>query len=549
MIPESIEKSASAWLSQDPDPRTRGLLEGLVARGRASDAEALAELEDAFASRLQFGTAGLRGAMGPGPNRMNRIVVIQAAAGLARWLIGAGHPQARVLVGYDARHMSAEFARDTAEVLAGMGLRPILTATPVPTPLVPFGIGHLDCVAGVVVTASHNPAADNGYKVYVGGSQIIPPTDGEIAACIDHVARRDLAEIPRSAQYETVGESLVDAYVERAASLYPPDAPRNLSWVYTAMHGVGASTVQRVLHAIGFEAPQMVAEQSLPDPDFPTVAFPNPEEPGAMDLAIARARQAGADLVVANDPDADRCAVAIPTDSGWRVLTGDELGWLLAGQALDEGRQGTYACSVVSSTLLGDMASSAGMPFATTLTGFKWIGRVPDLAFGYEEAIGYCTDPRSVADKDGITALVRILQLGASLKSQGITVSDKLDQLAQRFGVHITSQLSFRVSDLSEISDAMQHLRAHLPQQLAGESVTAVDLLNGWNGLPPTDAVLLEGQWVRVVVRPSGTEPKLKCYLQAKLPPSDSTPTTVARRGTQQLMLQLREEMVRVLGL
>ena len=550
MLPQDRLESLRAWQAEDPDPATVAALDHLIERAGSGDAEAVAEIVDAFSGRLEFGTAGLRAALGPGPNRMNRVVVSQAAAGLARWLIESGHPDARVLVGYDARYNSDVFARDTAEILAGYGLHPILTDRHVPTPLVAFGIGELDCVAGVVVTASHNPPQDNGYKVYVGRSQIVPPTDAQIAAQIAAVAAAPLADIPRADGYETVGDALIDAYVARDASLVASDAPRDLVWAYTPMHGVGGDVVARVLDATGFPPPALVDAQAMPDPAFPTVAFPNPEEPGAMDLALELAREVDADVAIANDPDADRCALAAPFGGTWRMLTGDELGWLLADDALRRGTEGVYACSVVSSTLLAAMAQASGQPFAMTLTGFKWIGRVPGLAMGYEEAIGYCTDPEAVADKDGISTLTRILALAARLKAEGSSVAERLDEIARTFGVHATGQASFRVADLSLISDAMARLRAHLPSALAGVAVSAVDLSQGWNGLPPTDGVLLEGEGVRAVARPSGTEPKLKVYLQASVPADRSAADLPAARAEAAAQLaQLRADMTAALGL
>ena len=549
MLDPALVARAQAWRDADPDPATATALGLLLGKAQDGDPDAAAELADAFDGRLTFGTAGLRAALGPGPNRMNRVVVQQAAAGLARWLIAQGHGGERVVIGHDARYNSDVFALDTAEILGGYGLVPLLTETFVPTPVVAFGIRHLGCVAGVVVTASHNPPQDNGYKVYVGGSQIVPPTDAEIAAEIAAAASGPVADLPRSTTYATVGEDLLDAYVARVASLVPGDAPRDLVWAYTPMHGVGAEVVARVLDRVGFPPPSLVSEQALPDPAFPTVAFPNPEEPGAMDLALALAREADADVAIANDPDADRCALAAPVDGAWRMLTGDELGWLLADDALRRGTPGVYACSVVSSTLLGRMAAAAGQPFQMTLTGFKWIGRVPGLAFGYEEAIGYCTDPEGVADKDGISTLTRVLALVAALKAEGSTVQGRLDEIARTHGVHLTAPLSFRVSDLSLISDAMGRLRADLPTELAGVPVTASDLGEGWNGLPPTDGVLFEGEGVRAVARPSGTEPKLKVYLQVSLPPERSGDLDAARAEAAAVMEQLKADMAAALGL
>lgn len=539
---------AEEWAGQDPDPATAAQLRSLVDAARSGAAPAAQELADAFSGPLAFGTAGLRAALGPGPHRMNRVVVARAAAGLARWLLAQGHAGARVLIGYDARHNSDVFARDTAEILAGHGLAALLTDRAVPTPLVPFGVGHYGAVAGVVVTASHNPPADNGYKVYVGASQIVPPTDAEIAEQIAAASEGPVADLPRAEGYTLVGEELVGAYVARAASL-AGDAPRALTWVHTAMHGVGTDVVRRVVAAAGFPAAAEVAEQSAPDPDFPTVSFPNPEEPGAIDLALALARRVDADVAIANDPDADRCAVAAPVGGAWRMLTGDELGAVLADDALRSGRDGVYACSVVSSTLLGAMAQAHGRPFATTLTGFKWIGRVPGLAFGYEEAIGYCTDPERVPDKDGITTLVRVLALVARLRAEGRSLADRLDEIVRAYGLHLTSQLSFRVEDLALITDAMARFRAAPPAALAGEAVEASDLAGGWNGLPPTDAVLVEGPSVRVVVRPSGTEPKLKCYCQVRLSPEASADPAAARAAASEVMERVRADVRAALGL
>ena len=548
MIAAELRSRVLAWRDQDPDVITAAALDDLLARADDGDDAAAAELADAFSGPLAFGTAGLRGPLGPGPARMNRVVVSQAAAGLAAHLIGLGLEGGRVVVGFDARYNSDMFAADTAEILAGAGLLPLLCSRPLPTPVVAFGIRHFECVAGVVVTASHNPPQDNGYKVYLGdGSQIIPPTDAEIAARIAEVASRPLADIARSDDYPLVGDELVDAYVARAASLVGTDEPRGVDWVYTAMHGVGAAVVDRVVAAAGFGEPDRVGEQIEPDPAFPTVPFPNPEEPGAIDLALDLARRTGADVAIANDPDADRCAVAAPFDGQWRMLSGDELGVLLADDLLRRGVQGTYACSVVSSTLLGTMAAAHGQPFSTTLTGFKWIGRVPGLAFGYEEAIGYCTDAAAVPDKDGITTLVRVLALAAALKADGLTVADRLDDIARTYGVHLTSQLSFRVADLSLISDAMARVRATPPASLAGEAVDATDLTAGSAGLPPTDGMLFAGESVRVVVRPSGTEPKLKCYLQVKLPPAADL--AAARAVASERMAAARADMARALGL
>ena len=550
----ALQQAVDAWAAQDPDPRTRAETERLLRAAEDGDKTASAELADAFGGRLAFGTAGLRGRLGPGPNRMNRVVVTQAAAGLAAYLRDAVALRqaygSTVLIGYDARHGSERFARDTAEVLAAAGFEALVTEGPVPTPVVAFGIRHLGCVAGVVVTASHNPPQDNGYKVYLGdGSQIVPPADAEIAARIEAVAHHPLTDVHRSDAYVRIGRELLDAYAARAATLVPETAPRELRWAYTPLHGVGGGLVLDVVARAGFPAPVVVAEQAEPDPDFPTVAFPNPEEQGAIDLALALGERIDADVVVANDPDADRCAVATRFAQGWRMLTGDELGVLLGDDALRRGTQGTYACSVVSSTQLATVAAAYGQPSTTTLTGFKWIGRVPGLAFGYEEAIGYCVDPEAVRDKDGMTALVRVLALTAELKAAGSTLADRLDEIASTYGVVLTGQRSVRVDDLDQITQAMARLRAQPPASLAGERVETADLSGGLGGLPPTDAVQLEGPTVRVVVRPSGTEPKLKAYLEARVPPEQAEGLDADRARATETLGRLREEIGTTLGL
>ncbi len=508
---------ARAWVAEDPDPATRAELEGLVAAGDT------AGLADRFQGFLEFGTAGLRGALGAGPHRMNRVVVLRAAAGLAAYLRDSGAAEGdTVVIGYDARHLSDVFARDTAEVVAGAGLRALLLPRPLPTPLLAHAIRDLGCVAGVMVTASHNPPQDNGYKVYLGdGSQIVPPADAEIAARIEAVGA--LADVPRGPEdrIEVLGDDVLDRYLADVVALVGTEGPRDLAVVYTPLHGVGGETVATVLREAGFAAPQVVTAQAEPDADFPTVAFPNPEEPGAMDLALALAAEVGADVVVANDPDADRCAVAVPGPHGWQLLRGDEVGALLASHLLDRGAQGTYAASIVSSSLLGRLAAAHGQAYAETLTGFKWIGRVPDLAFGYEEALGYCVDPAHVRDKDGVSALLLVCELAARLKAQGLTLLDRLDDLAREHGLHATDQLSVRMDDLAAIPAAVDRLRSTPPSVLGGLAVVQVDDLaqGAGPGLPPTDGVRLRlAEGGRVVVRPSGTEPKLKCYLEVVVP-------------------------------
>ncbi|WP_394431085.1 phospho-sugar mutase [Streptomyces sp. SGAir0957] len=507
---------AKTWLAEDPDEETREELAALIDGG---DLDALGER---FAGTLQFGTAGLRGELGAGPMRMNRAVVIRAAAGLAAYLKAKGQTDGVVVIGYDARHKSADFARDTAAVMVGAGLRAAVLPRPLPTPVLAFAIRHLGAVAGVEVTASHNPPRDNGYKVYLGdGSQIVPPADAEIAAEIDAVG--PLHDVPRpESGWETLGEEVLEAYLARTDAVLAAGSPRTARTVYTAMHGVGKDTLLAAFARAGFPEPVLVPEQAEPDPDFPTVAFPNPEEPGAMDLSFATARTVDCDLIIANDPDADRCAVAVRDGADWRMLRGDEVGALLAAHLVERGVEGVLAESIVSSSLLGRIAEAASLPYEETLTGFKWIARVEGLRYGYEEALGYCVDPEGVRDKDGITAALLVTELASELKEQGRTLLDALDDLALAHGLHATDQLSVRVEDLSVIADAMRRLREQPPTELAGLAVTrAEDLSAGANGLPPTDGLRYTLDGARVIVRPSGTEPKLKCYLEVVVPVAD----------------------------
>jgi phosphomannomutase len=521
-----LTAQVQAWIADDPDPDTRDELTELNKRAEAGDKEARNELADRFSGSLKFGTAGLRGAIGAGPNRMNRVVVVKAAAGLAAYLRDTAPPGAAglVVIGYDARHKSDVFAADTAAVLSGAGLDTVLLPEPLPTPVLAFAVRHLGAVAGVMVTASHNPPGDNGYKVYLGdGSQIVPPADHEIAARIAAVG--SAAAVPRGEHWRTAGTDLLNAYVLAVGGLVEHTSPRDLRTVYTPLHGVGDALVHQVLASAGFPDPVTVSRQQAPDPDFPTVSFPNPEEPGAMDLALELAEQESADLVIANDPDADRCAVAVPSLRGWRVLRGDELGILLAdavSRRVPTG-PGVLATTIVSSSMLSRLAPARGFGYVETLTGFKWIGRVPGLVYGYEEALGYCVAPDLVRDKDGISALLLVVEMAAELKSEGHSLLDRLDDLYAEFGVHATDQLSVRVDDRSLITEAMTRLRNSPPASLGGLEVMQVDdLTTGVAGLPPTEGLRyhLSGGG-RVVVRPSGTEPKLKCYLEVVSPVAD----------------------------
>ena len=528
MVDGALFQTARAWLAEDPDPVTVAELAALIANAEAGEADSVAELADAFDGTLQFGTAGLRGRLGPGSNRMNRVVVARAAAGLAAYLVAGGggkvderlrEEQPKVVVGYDARRNSDVFARDTARIMAGAGISAMVLPEALPTPLLAFAIRHLGCDAGVMVTASHNPPDDNGYKVYLGdGSQIVPPADADISARIAAVG--PVASIPVSDDFTTLDDSVLDAYLARAVALLG-SGPREVNAVYTAMHGVGGEVFMAAVQRAGFTAPSTVAAQFAPDGRFPTVSFPNPEEPGAMDLSLADARAQGADVIIANDPDADRCAAGIRYGGDYRMLTGDEVGALLAWWIAERGRRdgsparGVYAQSIVSGTLLERIATDAGLGYATTLTGFKWISKVPDLRFGYEEALGYCCDPTAVKDKDGITASLLMLEMAAALKAEGRGPQDVLDDIARKFGLYATSQLSVRVSDVALIADAMARLRATPPTELGGREVLRMDdLEKGADGLPPTDGLRFALRDARVIVRPSGTEPKLKCYLQ-----------------------------------
>ncbi|MET8956002.1 phospho-sugar mutase [Streptomyces sp. NPDC004533] len=535
---------AQAWLAEDPDAETREELAKLI------DAGDHAELAARFGGTLQFGTAGLRGELGAGPMRMNRSVVIRAAAGLAAYLKSKGQGDGLVVIGYDARHKSADFARDTAAVMTGAGLRAAVLPRPLPTPVLAFAIRHLGAVAGVEVTASHNPPRDNGYKVYLGdGSQIVPPADAEIAAEIDAVTT--LTAVPRpDSGWEVLNDSVLDAYLARTDAVLSAGSPRTARTVYTAMHGVGKDVLLAAFARAGFPAPVLVAEQAEPDPDFPTVAFPNPEEPGAMDLAFAQARETDPDLVIANDPDADRCAVAVKDGADWRMLRGDEVGALLATHLVHRGVSGTFAESIVSSSLLGRIAEKAGLPYEETLTGFKWIARVDGLRYGYEEALGYCVDPDGVRDKDGITAALLITELASVLKAEGRTLLDLLDDIAVDHGLHATDQLSVRVEDLSIIANAMRRLREQPPTRLADLPVTrSEDLTQGTDLLPPTDGLRYTLDGARVIVRPSGTEPKLKCYLEVVVPVASHADLPTARTKARALLTSIKQDLSTAAGI
>jgi phosphomannomutase len=536
--------AARAWAEDDPHEGDRGEIEALITAGDTD------ELARRFSGPLTFGTAGLRGPLRAGPAGMNAAVVTRAAAGLARYLTDEGHGGAGVVIGFDARRRSDEFAQISAAVLTGAGFAVQVLPRPLPTPVLAYAVRHLGCVAGVMVTASHNPPDDNGYKVYLDeGAQLVPPADAGIEAAIAAVG--PAREVRRGGEWLTLEDAIVDDYVSAVVRALEPDrldasTRAGLRIAYTAMHGVGAETTRAVFRAAGFAAPAGVPEQDAPDPRFPTVSFPNPEEPGAVDLLVALAARTGADVAIAQDPDADRCSVVCDG----RQLTGDEVGALLADWLLRRGVRGTYAASLVSGSLLHALAAAHGVRTAETPTGFKWIVRAgtPEapLVFGYEEALGYAVAPDVVRDKDGISAALAVALLAAELKADGRTLVDRLDELAREHGLFVTGQLSARVEDLSLITDAMARLRAQPPTTLLGRPVEYADLADED---PPVDAVRLLGDGVRVVVRPSGTEPKLKAYLETVVPVHDDAGLLAARgRGADELD-ELRAEMSAALGL
>lgn len=576
---EQLITEARQWASQDPDPATAAALVELAELAGTGDPAAGQQLSDSFSGTLQFGTAGLRAALGPGPNRMNRVVVRRAAAGLAAFLAGAVAAAApgarpRAVVGYDARHNSSIFAEETAAIFTAAGIETFLMPAALPTPLLAYAVRALDCDGGVMVTASHNPPQDNGYKVYLGrhaveengrGAQIVTPYDAAIAAQIDAVGALDT--IPLAAQGWTVlPPSIATDYQGAMAGLADPAhfPARELKIVLTPMHGVGGATAVAVLNAAGFTDVTLVEEQAHPDPDFPTVAFPNPEEPGALDLALAAADRSGADIVLANDPDADRAAVAAkdPDTGAWRMLRGDEVGALLGahvvaraaagnGDAAGDAARGVFANSIVSSRLLARIAAAAGYAHEETLTGFKWISRVPHLAYGYEEALGYCVAPDLVRDKDGISAAVLIAELAATAKAEGKTIFDTLDELYLVHGLHASDQLSIRVADLGLLDAMMNRLRVNPPEAFAGSAVeTFTDLAQGSDRLPPTDGLLyITRDQSRVIIRPSGTEPKLKCYLEVIQAVGSANELPAARQAARAALDHVLDDVREALGL
>ncbi len=511
MISTQLRLEVEEWIANDPDPKTSQLLQHWL------EIENESELAKSFNGFLEFGTAGLRGPLRPGPSGMNRAVVGRTAAAIAQYLKARG--LSKIVIGRDARHGSGEFLIESAEIFAGAGLEVYLLPRELPTPVLAFAVKELKMDCGVMITASHNPASDNGYKVYLGGSvdgvnysgsQIISPADSEISK---EIARVQLPS-PKGNNWQIVSEELIWKYLERTARSSKQAIETKI--IYTAMHGVGTKTLLALFDKANFAKPILVSEQAEPNPDFPTVAFPNPEEPGAIDLAIKLAIKEGADLVIANDPDADRCAIAVKDGAGnWRALRGDELGVVLGHYIANSGDMAdkTFATSIVSSSALSKIATNVGAKFEETLTGFKWISKIENLAFGYEEAIGYCVDPTVVNDKDGISAALKIAQINSELIAKGSSLLKYLDEIWNEIGFHRTEQLSVRVSELSTIKNILQKIKDNPPKNLAGLDITNFEDLES-SKLPTVGLRLWAGPNVRIIIRPSGTEPKLKSYVE-----------------------------------
>ena len=512
MIPEKLIAEVKSWIAEDPDPKTRSQLQEWLDQGKSD------EIAGCFQGFLEFGTAGLRGALGPGPSRMNRAVVSKTAYGLGSFMKKRG--LGSIVIGRDARYGSEDFTTDTAEIMSGFGFTVYVLPRPLPTPVLAYAVRKLKCDVGVMVTASHNPPQDNGYKVYLGGlvdeieyfgSQIISPTDSNISWEIKNAP--NLNQVARDKKWQIVSEEIINDYITTTAQLI--NTPTEINIVYTPLHGVGKETIVKVFASAGLKL-HLVQEQAEPDPDFPTVAFPNPEEPGAIDKSLELAEKLSADLVIANDPDADRCAIAI-NDGNWRMLRGDEVGAIL-GEYLATKLNGklVFANSIVSSSILGKIAAAHQIEFHETLTGFKYLSKVPGLRFGYEEALGYAVDPKSVNDKDGISAALVLAEIAATRKKAGSSIAEMLDEIWKKYGFHGTRQLSIRTNRIEEIASVMKKLRTNLPDRIGDFTVSKIDdLASPSDGLPPTDGIRiwLDGKY-RVIVRPSGTEAKLKCYIE-----------------------------------
>ena len=520
MIEHSLRAEVEEWIALDPDPKSAALLQSWLDDGNETD------LKRSFSGFLEFGTAGLRGPMGPGPSCMNRAVVGRAAAGLAAYM--KKRNLTSVVIGRDARHGSEDFTSESAEIFSGAGLEVFILPRPLPTPVLAFAVNELRVDAGVMVTASHNPPQDNGYKVYLGGtvdgqryygSQIVPPADTEIAAEIAAIHSASA----RGTTWTILDDDIFHKYVNRVIKI--SEKPFHNKIVYSAMHGVGTETIEATFKAAGYAAPILVVEQAQPDPDFPTVKFPNPEEPGAIDLSLATAKAQNADLVIANDPDADRCAAAaFDPKVGWRMLRGDEvgilLGYFIATSRPEMTRGKAFANSIVSSSALSKIAAAHKIEFYETLTGFKWLAKIPNLGFGYEEALGYDVDALTVNDKDGISAALMLAQVLGVLQERGVTVIEYLDEIWNTYGYHRTEQISVRVESLRQVEDILSRLRTQTPTSVAGHAVELFEDLNiASKKLPATNGLRL---WlkdgIRIIIRPSGTEPKMKCYIEVVRP-------------------------------
>jgi phosphomannomutase len=535
-LSSELRNRAFRWIADDPDPATRTELQQVAARAMGGDQAAVDELTDRMNGTLAFGTAGLRGPVRAGSNGMNRAVVLRATYGVAQWLKHKGHAGGTVLVGRDARHGSADFASAAAQVLVAAGFVVRTLPGPLPTPMTAFHVRAIGAVAAVQVTASHNPPADNGYKVYTDdGAQIVPPDDRLIEAGIRDAPPAVSVPVADGG----VPLSDVSAYVERIATL-PRGTARDLRVALTPMHGVGGATALAALTAAGFTDVTLVPDQAEPDPDFPTVAFPNPEEPGAADKLLALAKSIDADLAIALDPDADRCALGVRGPDGWRMLRGDEAGVLLGSHVLAgvTTPDPLVASTIVSSSLLSLVAAAHGARHIETLTGFKWLMRAGDgLVFAYEEALGLSVDPSFVRDKDGISAAVVACDMAATLKEAGRSLLDVLDDLAVAHGVHLTDQVSLRFDDVSAMPRLVAGLRADPPSALCGVPVEQ-------DG-PAPDILRLRGDGLRVVVRPSGTEPKVKAYLEVVVPVT--TTLVNAKAEAIERLAAVRDEVTELL--
>ncbi|MEI6038754.1 MAG: phospho-sugar mutase [Actinomycetes bacterium] len=544
MTPDFV-REVEEWIALDPDPKTAAMLRGWLDEGNEI------QLKKSFSGFLQFGTAGLRGPIGPGPSCMNRAVVHRAAAGISSYMQKRGLTS--VVIGRDARYGSEDFTEESAQVFSGAGIKVWVLPRPLPTPVLAFAVNALQADVGIMVTASHNPPEDNGYKVYLGGdvdgiryagSQIVSPADSEISAEIALIKELH----PKASSWEVLNDDIFHQYVKSTAQLARVKASARV--VYSAMHGVGTQTLLSTFLEAGFAEPILVKEQAEPNPDFPTVKFPNPEEPGAIDLALKLAREVDADIVIANDPDADRCAAAVNDPNiGWRMLRGDEVGAILGhyiATTMKESCVGkSFANSIVSSSILSKIAKTHKIEFHETLTGFKWLSKIENLRFGYEEALGYAVDPSQVNDKDGISAALLLAQCASELKNEGASITEYLGNIWNTYGYHATEQISIRVNNLSQVDFVLEGLRNQRPQSLASFELTSFeDLLVPSGLLPPTNGIRMYfGDAIRVIVRPSGTEAKLKCYIEVTS--AGGSASEIA--AVNQNILALKSELIKII--